>query len=527
MADEKQKKVSPRRGRPSADKKSTSPIVKILFVLVILGIVAELFVAIFITKESVIWPKDIVDKARVEAVKVVKMAGLEETFGLSAGGDTVASRLFSEGKYQVAIDTWEEVITAIDPASEGASDKIATLRIKTGLAYRQLHDYESAIEEYKLALAEDSTNSEAHLGIGLSKKSARDFSGAKKSLNTALNSGLRTAEVHFELGRIHSFMDDFTKCRDSFTKAIALDKAYAGVYFYKGLCLEALGNKSGAESAFIEEGARNTKYSRRASVEAERLGESAEEREFKLYGVGKGFLALGGKGLYAKAVKSRALDSFFELLKINPGSMEARLEVGNIYLALKLPQYAKKEFEKGLLVNPELTGLSSALANLDTDLEELPVVPYATYKLSTVSNIVKAVKSEATPKEFDAISGLSLFWDTYRIRTVLPEQIIPASETTFFVTNAYARIIKKNNPENSISLTSKQMVMYSHEVKLKSGKNNVKLVFWAPTVARILNEVSEDQEIDLFTTLAIDDSATNTTYLFVDGFNYDDNKPDF
>lgn len=561
-------------------RQGSSLILKVVLVVLLVLAVLDLGVAVFMRSTPFVMPKAAADAVSGGVQAVANMVGLGGLLGTEPEIDipkpakTKAEILFAEGKDTQAIEEWKREL-ALPEAGTGV--RAAEVHNNIGRAYLRLKDYANAREHHRSAIKADPTGGRAYYGLGAVDHREKDLRGARKNYKRAIELNFRTPEVYFNLGSTHLYYDEFESGVEAFKTVVRLDPSFEGAHLRAGSGYEAMGMLDAAEDEFRREATLGNQLAKFAELEAMRVisrrgpraadgpGLDAEA----LLAMGKGFrdLTRGAEGSARDARVPRALDAFYRLLALEPSRAGVNLKIGEIYESMDLPQYAAREFRAELGIKAASpssapSDASSALARVGGSAA-LPPVGYSRFKPSSLAGIVRLVtvvyKGHEGAKPGEA-AGLSMYKETYRIRLALASYPVPVRERTSAAIELYSKVLKVKNPEQTMTLVSKQIGMYSHELRLTQDGKDVVLVFWSPAASRIMRETwpaevaetgatTQDAAraeagaeapaetateirpragalLDLYVTLGVFDNTTETTYLFVDEFNYDDNRPD-
>lgn len=111
---------------------------------------------------------------------------------------------------------------AVEAYKEGGGDR-AVLINKTGIAYHQLMDLESARRYYERAIKVDPSYSEAINNLGTVYYAKKNFRRAVSQYRRALRHSPDSASIHSNLGTAYFARKDYEKAMEEYQTALKLD----------------------------------------------------------------------------------------------------------------------------------------------------------------------------------------------------------------------------------------------------------------------------------------------------------------
>ena len=514
------------------------------------------------------------------------LLGLDPEVDGTKPAKTKAELFYAEGRNTEAIEEWKRELAALKGADGkgGIGPGAAEIHNSLGRAYRHLEDYKQAREQHMAAIKAYPSGGRGYYGLGLVDHNEKDFRKAQENYKKAIELNYRRDYVYFNLGQTHILHDEFESGVEAFKKVVELNPSYEGAHRQAGRSYESMGMLKEAEQEYRREAALGNQLAGLSELEAmgirSRLATNGEGPGAEaLLTLGKGYRDLN-RGFIDS---HKALDAFYRLLVLEPSRAGVHMQIGEIYESMGLNEYAAREYRAELKIEaasspsatstpPSTSGASASLKRVSLgEARALPPVRYSMYKASSLARVL-GVTFDHVKKHEDA-SGAAMYVQKYRIRLALPSFPEPIRSRTYSVISLYNRSLRKKNPEQTMELGSGGIGMYSHELRLTHEGKDVVLVFWSPALSRIMRETwpkaeavpeetteagagaeeatetgamtgeaakagdtaetveeirpAAEATLDLYVTLGIFDDFTETTYLFVDGFNYDDNHPDF
>lgn len=281
---------------------------------------------------------------------------------------------FGLGNNGVSIEERQDLIRQLERLEDiyDLRPDLETLedRLHLGNAWTALHKYKEAERNYGLALRESSCQSaEAYHGQGVVLFNLEKYEEAQESYERAIGLKEHFPEAWFDLanacGRLGDIKGDRSYYRNAianYEKAIQLRPSYAAAYFGKGLAHFKLAEYELAvdsyEKAVIYDGTLNYywrdygdalsgllrygeavgKYEQ--ALRLSREGESLIDRARTLHSYGD---ALRKSGQLDKAI-----DSYTEAIKLNPGNYESYFKRGKAYCKQGRFEAAMKDFQEAL-----------------------------------------------------------------------------------------------------------------------------------------------------------------------------------
>lgn len=147
-------------------------------------------------------------------------------------------KLYDEGKYEEAIQAWEEELM-LTPENANAA-------VNIGIAYSRLKKSEKAFEYYKKALEKDPKFFKAYYLLGVLHYQWSKYDQAREYFLEALKLNHMHADLHYQLGQTYRALGNCEESIKAFDRAVELKPDYRWVYYYLGRCEEVLG-KAGLE----------------------------------------------------------------------------------------------------------------------------------------------------------------------------------------------------------------------------------------------------------------------------------------
>ncbi|MBS2009340.1 MAG: tetratricopeptide repeat protein [Cyanobacteria bacterium SZAS TMP-1] len=107
-----------------------------------------------------------------------------------------------------------------------------------GLAYNQMHNYDSALTEFHKALAVNPRDAITYNGIGAALRAEHDMPGAIKNWQTAVKLDPKMAVAHFNLGTAYELEGDPEQAMVSYQNAVANDPKFGEAFYRMGLIMQ-------------------------------------------------------------------------------------------------------------------------------------------------------------------------------------------------------------------------------------------------------------------------------------------------
>lgn len=152
---------------------------------------------------------------------------------------SIATNMLRAGRAQVASKVLEPFASSPDPATQVALGEIATALGRLG----------EAEASFRRALATDSAEARAHLGMGIVLLTRGRPSEAGPWLAAALERDAKLPEAWNGLGVVRGQAGDFPGAVDAWEKAVGLDASLRDAWFNLALGHEKLGNHKAATHA--------------------------------------------------------------------------------------------------------------------------------------------------------------------------------------------------------------------------------------------------------------------------------------
>ncbi len=120
----------------------------------------------------------------------------------------------------------------LDSLTQNTSDGYA--HFKLGRAYRDIKDYESALQEFSQAIRLGLNEPEVNLEMGRTYREKKELDRAITELEQALQLGLDNDEVHLELGRVYRERKQYLKAIEEFKAALRYRPSEARIHMELG-----------------------------------------------------------------------------------------------------------------------------------------------------------------------------------------------------------------------------------------------------------------------------------------------------
>jgi len=227
--------------------------------------------------------------------------------------------LYSQGKYDQAIEAYDQAISINPQYAEAWNNK--------GLALRALGEYDEAIKAYDQAISINPQIAEAWSNKGVAFYNQGKYNEAIKAYDQAISINPQHAGTWSNKGNAFSGLGKYDEAIEACDQAIDINPQYADAWYNKGVALRALGKYDEAIKA----------YDQAISINPQ----DAEAWNNK-------GLALRALGKYDEAIE--ACD---QAISINPKLAEAWSNKGNALSALGKYDEAIKAYDQAISINPQ------------------------------------------------------------------------------------------------------------------------------------------------------------------------------
>ncbi len=237
---------------------------------------------------------------------------------------------------------------------------LATIYDKRGVAYRNLDDRHSAIEDFDQAIALDARYAMAYGNRGITYRTLKQYEQALRDFNTALALDKTLDWVYAGRGEVYRHRREYQRALEDFNHALALDPEYALAYAGRGRVYRFLKQ--------YEQAIQDLDHALSLGAEVDwvyvQLGEAfralnEHERAIEEYNRAialnpEYFWAYGSRGLayFRFGDYPRALADFDRSIALNPDYDFGYAQRGRLYRHMGQYERAITDFDRALALDP-------------------------------------------------------------------------------------------------------------------------------------------------------------------------------
>lgn len=214
--------------------------------------------------------------------------------------------------------------------------------MREGDMFRKNDEYKNAIASYRKSLEQDSSLTDAHLGIGFCQIELMDFADAEITYGQLLVREPRNERALYRLGQLHLNRQSYPAAVDYLRQALSVNPGFADSHYQLGLAHGSMENYQESISEF------------RAATE-----------------INPGFVDAWytmGNILTRLKQRGKALEAYSRVLQLDPKHMMALYMSGDCFYSLGKYKQAVRMFERTLGVN---FGYTAAHTSLKKSREKL------------------------------------------------------------------------------------------------------------------------------------------------------------
>jgi predicted Zn-dependent protease len=152
-----------------------------------------------------------------------------------------ADGLFKQQKLEEAIAIYRSILAA--------APSLAVVRLQIAAAYRQMKEYDKAIEEYNELLKTDSGDQRARVGLAQAMTDKGDLAGAEQALVRAAEAPDAGRDVLYSLAEIKLANNQTDQALKLYERAAAADASWGKPVLKLGTIAMQRGDKTGAKQA--------------------------------------------------------------------------------------------------------------------------------------------------------------------------------------------------------------------------------------------------------------------------------------
>ena len=149
-----------------------------------------------------------------------------------------ADKLFGEGRYQEAIESYDEYLSTKPKDIKSIYNR--------GRAYEELGKVEQAKTDFVKVLDLDADNVNANMSMGKYWYNKKDYTRAINFFDKVIMVDGRISDAYLFKGRSFHQKGEFEEAISSYNLAIDFDKKNADAFFYRGAVKVAMNQKRGA-----------------------------------------------------------------------------------------------------------------------------------------------------------------------------------------------------------------------------------------------------------------------------------------